>query len=310
MILLPVKKAPNEIIPFDDPRIKYPMCESRKLDGFRAVTDGRRWITSRLKDHANKELSGHFFDLCVLLRERGLIADGELWSETLSFSNLSGVLRSHHETLGDTGFYIFDLLTSLEWSGPSLPSGFGNRYRRMLNMIDGFPNVFILPQVYVTSASEAETRYNTRIERGEEGSMLVNPFRGYKHNRATHNESWLLKFKNFITSDAPIISVIRQNKMIDGIERTRDAGGYLERSHHKFDYEPDDKIAGFNVLFEGLEVGIKAGKGFTDDDKIRWFHEWQANPSSFIGRQVEFSWMPHGTKDRPRIGSLVRFRDV
>lgn len=300
-------KAPNELIPFTDPRIQYPMLGSIKFDGHRLVNfRGSKFITPSGKDHVNRDIPRHFADFNSYLSNYNLVADGELWSPSRPFNELQSLIRSHDKQLpDDVGYYVFDLLLYEEWEGVSQMRPYAARNEE-LKGLRTFPHVYVVRQLEHLNATSAEADYEQVLAAGGEGIMLRHPRGTYKHGRCTHLESHLFKFKNFITEDAFIVDFERMKVLRPEVERIVGPAGLLERTYRQEDYQDADAVGSFVVSQLGNPVTfrVKPGKGHTMEDRKRWW----AERDTLRGTGIEFSHMPHGAKDLPRIGSLVRFR--
>lgn len=300
-------KAPNEVFPFDHPFIKYPQFASVKYDGFRCLNlCGERFVSPALKDIPNRNLAKHlhnFFEWCRLTR---VVTDGELWSPDIPFNELSSIVRSFNKPLPESVHYhIFDLLTEAEWDNDTEPE-FRQRMWKYVN-IPSFAHVRPVIQQSMQSAEQAKLMFEGIIDANGEGIILRSPVAKYKHNRCTPKEDGMWKFKQFETHDAMIVGVEEQMKLKQGVERTTNEIGRLEREHSQEFYEPAGLVGAFIVNWDGLIFKVKPGKGFDNAWKAAIWRT-HVDQGSIVEKHIEFRYMPHGTKDKPRIGSLVRFR--
>jgi hypothetical protein len=221
---------------------------------------------------------------------------------------ISSILTTHNRVIpDDIGYYVFDMMTAEEWDNGT-EQNFIARYLNYTRDLADIPKVFPVKQWHITSPEEAETFYNGQIEQGHEGMILRQLFAKYKHGRCTVNQDGLWKFKEFVTHDAVIVSIEEQMKLKEGVERTRNELGHLERRFEQDLYEPAGMVGAFIVSYNTLNFKVKPGKGHNNLVKRSWWKAYLTNPFNFIGHHCEFKYMPHGTKDKPRIGSLVRFR--
>lgn len=298
-------KCPNEQIPFTDTRIRYPMYASVKYDGFRGVLLNGQLHSPEMKVFGNKQLPDYFHDLFQLAQAHQVVFDCEIWSPSLSFSDLSGVLRAHRGKLDTVEAHIFDVISVSEWNAPVKTVRFIDRYVRLNAFASVLPsNCRIVTQHTCLNPQDAQAKYSAHLSAGCEGIILRSPSGLYKNNRCTHRESNCLKFKHFQTTDATIVSVIQRRRMKD-VERTYNPLGLLEKIHTEAAYDLDDAVGAFQVLLgDGKTTAVNLGRGFSYEDRR---HLWTQR-DTLVGRCVEFKWMPHGSKDLPRIGSVVRFR--
>ena len=298
-LLRPIK-APSEQVPFTDPRIQYPMMGSIKYDGFRGLLINGVFYSPVLKPYRNQNLPSHFAE-AVELSKLGWVLDGELWSQPLSFNELQSRISSVQGSLTSVEYHIFDAVRAEEWG--SFTPFYHDRYLRLIHLPQ-MSNCKVVHQHLISSAQEAETFYEDMLSAEHEGVILRSPFGRYKNNRCTHNESNMLKFKAFSTSDGVITKVIQRRKLKEDLEREYAPTGLLEKVHTKDSYTLDDAVGAVEVLFEGVLFQCAFGRGFSYKEKQELWTKRDRLP----GRHVEFKHMKHGAKDRPRIGSIVRFR--
>lgn len=308
-------KAPNTIFPFDFPTINYPQLASTKYDGFRCIClCGERYISPNIKDVRNQTLPGYLSVLGEFCKANRLVVDGELWSPVRSFhmepkeEGISSILTTHHRVIPqDIGYYVFDMICEDDWDNETELSFLG-RYNAYTEMLKNLPKVHVVKQHVIQNAQEAEAFFNQQLALEQEGMILRQPNARYKHGRCTENQDGMWKFKEFDTKDAMIVRIEEQMKLKPGIDRTRDVLGHLERRFEQDLYEPAGKVGAFVVEMDGKEFKVKPGKGHNDYIKTSWWQDYKQFPEKWRGKHVEFKFMPHGSKDKPRIGSLVRFR--
>ena len=310
-------KAPNEIFPFDYSVIKYSdgQMASMKMDGERMLNlCGEHLLTPALKPVRNQNTYAYakdFFDYC---KSQRYVTDSEIWSPIRSFhmpvkeEGIGSILAAHTRPIpSDFAIYVFDMLTEKEWNAGTEPF-YLERYMRYQQELQGFPNIILVPQLLVHSPKEAHDLYDMYIERGEEGLILRSSMARYKHGRCTENEDGMFKFKDFHTADAVIVRLEEQMRLKEGVERTRNAVGELERRYEQDLYEPAGMVGAFIVEQDGVQFKVKPGKGHNHALKTQWWNDYCKYPEKWNGKHCEFKFMPHGTLDKPRIGQLVGFR--
>jgi ATP-dependent DNA ligase len=275
---------------------------------------GEQLLSPALKPVRNHNLTNHLQNFLTYCFNNRLVTDGEIWSPKRKFhedvkeEGISSILTTHtREIPDDIGYYIFDFMTEEEWDN-NTEQPFIKRYLNYKQTLLGFPHIHLVEQWHITNPIEAEHFFTGQLDLGHEGMILRQPSAGYKHGRATENQDFIWKFKEFITQDAMIVGIEEQMKLKEGVERTRDSRGYLERRFEQELYEPAGKVGAFIVQQEGQEFKVKPGKGHNDYIKTSWFQDWMQFPEKWKGTHIEFKFMPHGSKNKPRIGSLVRFR--
>ena len=315
MLIKSVMLAPNQVVAFNDPRIKYPMYASTKFDGYRAVLMNDGFSSRSGKRHANWFLPTFFKELLKYREVQGVVLDGELWSPTLNFNALQSVLSSQSKPLpDDLGYYVFDVLYETEW-GARWSSEFTKRYMLYMTLFQWGNPLHVVPvkQLLVNSALEAEKIFRAAVEHGSEGIMLKSPSSQYKYGRATLNEGTFFKFKKFETTDAVIIDFERGKQMKVSVAmgvRTKDSMGHLERSHKKDDYEENDLIGSVWVRIVkdqhypvGTTCKVGLAKEFGETEVWLW-----KDRDKYIGRHVEIRFQKHGSWKKPRMGGIVRWR--
>ena len=299
-----VMKGPNEIVPFDHPAIHYPQLASQKFDGFRLLNlCGESLLSPALKPFPNGNMASHLAPLLAYCKRNRIVTDGEFWSPFLTFQELQSIVRSHNKPIPEhIRYYIFDMMTESEWDNED-EAPFINRYLEYKQTLH-FDCVVAVEQYHVTTPDEASAWFDAAIANSQEGIILRQHNARYKHGRTTLNQDGMWKFKEFQTHDAVVVGFEQAEVMRDGIERTTDAQGKLERTYRQADYTPIDMLGAFWVEQNGLRFKVKPGKGCDNEWKR---HVW-ANQDLWLRKHIEYKFMPHGTMDKPRIGNFVRTR--
>lgn len=315
-----VMKGPNEIFPFDYPVIHYPQLASTKFDGFRCLClCGERFLSPNLKDVRNNNLPHFLVELAKYAVTNRLVIDGELWSPTRSFhmepkeEGISSILTTYDRVIPeDIGYYVFDMMPESDWDN-GYEMSFAERYMNYIEALKDLPHVHPVMQLALQTPQEAEAFFNAQLDSGHEGMILRQPNAHYKHGRCTPKQDGMWKFKEFDTQEAVIIGVEEQMKLKEGVERTRNELGHLERRFEQDLYEPAGMVGAFVVqeqigLVAAQTFKVKPGKGHNFYIRASWWQDYKQHPEKWHSKHIEYKFMPHGTKDKPRIGSLVRFR--
>ncbi len=328
-------KASNDILPLDSPVYCWSqgIVSSPKVDGNRQLCICGDLCSSSMKTPRNDELLILLAPIIEFCQSRSLVLDYELWSPSQSHhASTSGDINSYNNPLPpDLGAYIFDVAPFDAWQDECRSVPYRDRMHQMETEVrpqlihEDNPFV-ILPQRPVLSAEEAHALFILDLEDGYEGSMLRtldiwwdgSRIRGgfYKHGRATNTQQTIWKQKLYVTLDGVITKVLQRRALREDWPRTRDSNGLLVRPLEKEAYTLTDMIGAFEVLVTRednttylTEIGFR--KGFDLEWRRQAWHQYLADPRTFIGRWAEFLHMPYGAMEggAARGGGLTRFRD-
>jgi len=285
--------CPNQQV--DLTAIEYPLLASFKLDGIRAIIMNGELYSRALKVIANENIHKRFKDLKEYSKKHNVILDGELYTDSVTFNELSGIIRSDNKELpDDLEFWCFDLLT--EENKP-----FAERVRDYTSI--RHPYFHPLVQKEVFSPAMVQLGFKFALDNGFEGLILRNPTSQYKFGRATIKENIAFKVKAYETFDNKIIDVTQATEVKEGAEKKINELGRSVTSQKKDDRVLIEKAATFVVLHDGKECGISLP--MTDEEKLDiWKHK-----NKYIGRTIEYKGMEIGSKDVPRHCVFIRFRD-
>lgn len=310
--------APNEAIPFDDPRLPTsfgePMLVSYKMDGMRCVAiDGV--LYSRNAKPLRPEIQDHFAEFLKFAKDLGTVFDGELYEHgNENFGSLmSKISKGGTIVPKDLKFNVFDSVSSQNWAEKSCVDWeFSARYQYytgILTNVHKFDTVIPVLHSIVKSPQELEKAFRLSMKRNYEG-IMARSFKGlYKHGRCTLNDGNIYKFKEWSTADAIVVSFVQASRMTDEVrygQRETNELGYLERSHKAVTRELVEEIGSITLRlvsgdYAGVEIGSTMAKGI--DIGLTW-----ENRQLFVGKHVEVKIMEYGSKDRPRFAKIVRLR--
>jgi len=159
------------------------MLMSEKLDGVRAVWDGKRFVS-----RSGKEF--HAPDWFIASMPKGVVLDGELWEGRGLFQSTVGKVRSHHGNWDSIKFMIFDVIAD------------GNYQQRMDVAWSQLPShCTIVEQLKCRSEDHLRDFESGVLALGGEGVMLRDPNAEYEHKRSRS----LLKVKRFQSAEAVVI---------------------------------------------------------------------------------------------------------
>lgn len=179
-------------------KVKFPCVVSPKIDGLRlilSVQDGKVTTASRTGtiftglDHITREYSSY-------CSEDSVVIDGELYSRTLTFEQISSVVRKgdvNDPRMSEIFFYAFDIIND---------EPYHVRVLELEKIVSGLKNTEIVPWFITKSPEEIDIKHARFVEDGFEGSMIRNLHSLYQKNKRSYD---LLKYKNFLDSEFEVI---------------------------------------------------------------------------------------------------------
>jgi DNA ligase-1 len=304
-----VQLAPNKAVDFNSEYLEkgFPFLASGKLDGMRAVTLDGMFFSRSMKPLKN-DIQELFSDFLLESKRAGFVFDGELYSETLTFSEIMSALSRGG---ADVKFHIFDVMSEAEWKyGGERP--FADRVTEYHNWVNHYCQrhtecrVVAVKQFGCLHPEHLKELFGKAMSDGFEGVMLRDPAGRYKHGRGTLNEGLIYKFKEWVTVDAKIVGYKRATRMKKAYAESDRGTDELGRSHRTSAKGTREEYDGIGSVVLESSDGVQFGAGIAPecDLKIDW-----SNKDEFIGRWVEIKFMRHGTKDKPRFAGIVRGRD-
>lgn len=294
-------KAPNEVVPLD--AMKFPLIVSPKLDGIRCIIKDGVLLSSHLKPINNARIVRRFAKLAIWAKNHNMILDGELLAPSLTFTELSGRVRSLNDPIPeDLTFNCFDCVIEETYNTP-----FKNRISDV-NVLDQFPDFpkeyfVIVEQTLFSSMDEVKKLYEESLQKKCDGVMLRSPEGPYKCGRATVKEGYIYKLKPYQTFDAKIIGFVQATAVKKTAEKKINEMGNSVTSKKKDDRELVDMAAAFLVEYDGRELAVMIALTHEERKDI-----WM-NQEKYLGRMIEYKGMLAGSKDLPRHHVFLRFRD-
>lgn len=306
-----VAKASNEQVEFDGSQIVYPMLVSIKYDGLRTIMADRLYSSS-LKVLPNRNLPEYFTEAIAELSRLKELFDGELYSPTVPFAELSGILRSYDTALPeDLSIYVFDSLTIEEWDTQPV-IGFAARVERYMRNAGRLSHVIPIPQLLVGNCSEAKQFFELAVGLGEEGIMLRSPDDGYKHGRTTAKSGLFWKHKKWERADVVVVGFRRGSRMKSSYResiRGSDVLGYKERTYAQDTREESDMIGSLEVeMLEGQVFPMGCRCYAKMAKAMPPLPVWR-DREILVGRYAEIRFQGHGAKNKPRMAHITRWRD-
>lgn len=293
--------APNQQPNLDE--LVYSLIASHKIDGIRMIVKDGKLLTRSLKPIMNANLQKRFSFLAEWSQKNNTILDGELYSPSISFPDLSGMCRGfENELIDDLKFYCFDRIISENFDEP-----YNKREKGIQPILDLFNPEFItkVKSYVVNNAQEVKDLFEKVIADKFEGLILRSLDGRYKFSRATLKEGLIFKVKPFVTFDAKITGVEQSTEVNEDAEKKINELGRSVTSKKKDDRHTILKASAFWVEYEGKP--LKVTLAMTDDEKIDvWI-----NRAGLIGKTIEYKGMKIGMKDGgvPRHPVMIRFRE-
>jgi DNA ligase-1 len=296
--------------------LQYPMLASYKLDGVRfLIFDGK--LYSRSMEPLHPAVTKHFQPIIDKAKETNVCLDGEIWAPGQPFNKIMHML-AHEELCSQLRLHVFDLLPIEEWYAAKATTRFCERCSRYLNWCESEDSegnhAVPVKQFLCDDEASVLQRKQEAKEAGHEGLMLKCPESVYVHSRTTAKQNIFWKLKFWDTINAVIIGFTQMQRLTEEAKATnteKSALGRTKRGHKKADREAVDAIG-------TVELEVTEGQAFPQGTKFSagWAAEafdlresmtWE-NRESWIGKHVEIEYQGHGSKDKPRLGRIVRLR--
>ena len=280
---------------FKEELIKFPCYVQPKLDGIRMfVEDGIAYARSL------KPIRAEWLQKIVKQHEHTLNGlDGEIicGSPTADdvFRRTTSSIMSYDKP-DEFCFYVYDIQNT---DNPY--------YERLCDLeFKNLPDfVKLVETKMVHSLADIRKHEEAYLAQGYEGAILRSHTGYYKQGRATARSGELIKLKRFVDTEAQIIG-FHELMHNDNPQMTNELG-YAERSSHKENLVPMNKLGALEVRFvkpDGKSIKLSLGTGFTDAQRIEM---WE-NRQSLIGQYAKFKYFPGGVKDAPRFPVFLGIR--
>jgi ATP-dependent DNA ligase len=277
------KKVPCGII---KPTLAYKYSEKKHLVNWPWIAtpkiDGIRGIARRVDDKVQMQSrQGTIWLLLAslkgVLREvfdefPEIVLDGEIYSHTIPFRVISGVVRSQKTEKEEEGlleFWVFDIVDT------EMPA-----HKRRLFLHDMKKKFSHLSRLVwlcgnpVGSEEEMLEKHDLYISKGFEGIMIRKPESVYELN---YRSSSLLKYKAFEDAEFKVVDVSEAN----GTESKAVIFVCETAEGERFSVRPRGSVA-----------------------KRRWQLE---NSEKYIGKMLTVRWQPTGGETKPRFGCGIKF---
>lgn len=195
-------------------RLRFPCYLQPKLDGVRCicylsadashvVAQSRTGTAFESLGHITSELLGPFQQIPELGRGSGFALDGELYTDTMPFEQLVGLVKKKklttedREKLTQISYHVYDVV-DLRGTMP-----FQQRYQLLshLHQRINAPHLCLVSTVLAQTVEEFRSFFATVVEEGYEGVMLRNLEGTYRCNYRSHD---LQKYKEFCEAEYEI----------------------------------------------------------------------------------------------------------
>ena len=275
--------------------VSWPWIGQEKMDGIRAMgyvqnDPGVGWI-GKLRSRSNKNYTflDHIFGILPHIFNYlpiGTYLDGELYSHTLTFNQISSVVKrtkNPHPDRFQMQYHVFDIIFPTGSAEAQL--GYVARMNILSNVIaklaNDYPNltkiIVIMQYQLINSEAELLAFHRDATLRGFEGVIIRNPNSVYVQKRCKE----ILKYKQFFEEETTIISVYSAEGNEAGLAmlkvRDRDGKELIVRPRGTFEMrkqwlEHPELIIGrcdYTIIHFGKSVEhdnqrFAVGKGFRD----------------------------------------------
>tara|TARA_B100000902_G_scaffold388423_1_gene434042 strand:- start:4038 stop:5984 length:1947 start_codon:yes stop_codon:yes gene_type:complete len=195
--------------------VEYPAAGQRKFDGVRCLAMSAEGFPSNivLLTRKNKEFAGMNSlrsEIALLNLPPSIVLDGELYSDTLTFQRVSGLVRKKPENLSEqdledleqVSYRIYDLINL-----SNMDMTFAARYRLLQSLLRAVPSsqtprLRLTRNVRIRSEEDVVAYLALFEEEGFEGLMIRNLESPYELDKRSKH---LQKLKTFIDEEFPIV---------------------------------------------------------------------------------------------------------
>ena len=185
--------------------ITYPAIVQRKFDGVRCLAqitdDGKALLLSR-KGKEFPHLNHIRTEILNFNRNPSIVIDGELYSDTLTFQELVGLVRrvtlkeGNDEQMLEVSLRVYDCINLDE------EPDFKDRYETITSITRGAKYLSLVENVSVKDEQEIHAAQARFVEEGYEGAMVRNLTGAYAIGKRSPN---LQKVKTFLDGEYEIV---------------------------------------------------------------------------------------------------------
>ena len=189
--------------------IDYPAIGQRKFDGVRSMASINPDGSVSLKSRKGKEFPhmNHLRQQVASLKgiPDGAFLDGELYSDTLTFQEVVGLVRRESLKAGDEdklkqiSYRLYDMLDP-----NNREAGFQDRYNTLKTILGSNPpqNLILTKNFEISDKADVKPLHDQFVKEGYEGIMIRNKDGEYGINKRSKN---LQKFKEFYDQEFQIV---------------------------------------------------------------------------------------------------------
>ena len=189
--------------------IDYPAIGQRKFDGVRSMASINPDGSVSLKSRKGKEFPhmNHLRQQIAGLKgiPDGAFLDGELYSDTLTFQEVVGLVRRESLKAGDEdklkqiSYRLYDMLDP-----NNRKAGFQDRYDGVKKILGSNPpqNLILTENFEISDKADVKPLHDQFVKEGYEGIMIRNKDGEYGINKRSKN---LQKFKEFYDQEFQIV---------------------------------------------------------------------------------------------------------
>jgi DNA ligase-1 len=267
--------------------VQFPCYVQRKYDGTRCVSVPESGLFSR-----NRKAYPHLEHIVTEINKLPYILDGELYSDTLTFQEIVGIVKK--ETLKDGDkekqmqikFHVYDIVNDMPYE---------ERYKQLKALFKGQFKHLVLVQTNICESEEKmKELHGEYVAEGYEGIMLRNKSGLYKNARSVD----LQKFKTFQDEEFEVIGF----KEGEGQE----AGCVLWICNANNDVTNDVNNDVTNDVKDDVHSKTFACRPRgTREDRIELFK----NGSQYIGKKLTVRFQELTDDKIPRFPVGIAFRD-
>ena len=281
--------------------MSYPVLASYKTDGIRCLLHPQLGPIARSFKPIPNQPVRTGLEAIMRTNQASHNLDGELVTYT------DGELDDFHtiqsKVMKRDGEPEFALLVFDCFSVPT--DMFSRRIAEAMERVENLHHhdeIVMVPHQRIQYPDDMAALKELHLSQGHEGSMSRDPKGQYKQGRSTLKQGWLLKHKVWRTAEGIVIG--HEEMMLNENEQHVNELGTKVRSTHAAGKVAGGTCGAVILDTDWGQVRVGAGKGLDRNLRDRLWRDREQD----LGRTVTFRYMPHGTKDKPRLPGWVGFR--